>query len=74
MPTASAVDRVVRHAVILGLPIPSYPAHAAKARSQSTFRVSTEELERADDALVNDDHAHGARAAPATLSVANPQI
>jgi len=35
MTTAAAVDRVVHHAVILELPIPSYPAQAAKARSQA---------------------------------------
>lgn len=34
MTTAAAVDRVVHHAVILELPIPSYRAQAAKARSQ----------------------------------------
>lgn len=35
MTTAAAVDRVVHHAVILELPIPSYRAQAAKARSQA---------------------------------------
>ena len=30
-----AVDRVVHHAVILELPIPSYRAQAAKARTQA---------------------------------------
>jgi DNA replication protein DnaC len=36
MTTAAAVDRVVHHAVILELPIPSYRAQAAKARSQAS--------------------------------------
>ena len=35
MTTAAAVDRVVHHAVILELPIPSYRAPAAKARTQA---------------------------------------
>ena len=35
MTTAAAVDRVVHHAVILELPIPSYRAQAAKARTQA---------------------------------------
>jgi DNA replication protein DnaC len=35
MTTAAVVDRVVRHAVILELPIPSYRAQATKARSQA---------------------------------------
>ena len=41
MTTAAAVDRVVHHAVILELPIPSYRAQAAKARSQASAGVST---------------------------------
>ena len=64
MTTAAAIDRVVHHAVILELPIPSYRAQAAKARSQTSAGVSTAELTRADDALVNDDRTHGARMAP----------
>jgi len=35
MTTAAAVDRVVHHAVILELSIPSYWAQAAKARRQA---------------------------------------
>ena len=41
MTTAAAVDRVVHHAVILELPIPSYRAQAAKARSQAPSGAAT---------------------------------
>lgn len=36
MTTTAAVDRMVHHAMILELPIPSYRAQVAKARSQAS--------------------------------------
>ena len=46
MTTAAAVDRVVHHAVILELPIPSYRAQAAKARSQASSVEREPDLKR----------------------------
>jgi hypothetical protein len=43
MTTAAAVDRVVHHAVILELPIPSYRAQVAKARSHPTLSATSRE-------------------------------
>jgi hypothetical protein len=45
--TAAAVDRVVHHAVILELPIPSYRAQVAKARrhvSSHAARIAAAEM------------------------------
>jgi DNA replication protein DnaC len=64
MTTAAAVDRVVHHAVILELPIPSFRAQAATARRQAVSGGSTMELKRTDEAHVNDEHTHGAPTAP----------
>lgn len=62
--TAAAVDRVVHHAVILELPIPSYRAQAATARRQAFSEGSMMELNRRDNAPVSDNHTHGAPTAP----------
>lgn len=59
MTTAAAVDRVVHHAVILELPIPSYRAEVAQANSHGTA-----EVRRAREMNVNDDRTRGAQTAP----------
>lgn len=64
MTTAAAVDRVVHHAVILELPIPSYRAQVAKARSQASARTGTTEGKSASDTNVHEDQTAGARMAP----------
>lgn len=64
MTTAAAVDRVVHHAVILELPIPSYRAQVAKARSQASAGAGTADEKREGDTNVNDDRPDGARTAP----------
>lgn len=55
MTTAAAVDRVVHHAVILELPIPSYRAQAAKARSQASSGAATPDMKSMGDTTVNDE-------------------
>ncbi len=62
--TAAAVDRVVHRAVILELPIPSYRAQSAKARSQASSGAGTADGKREEDTNVNDDRTDGARTAP----------
>jgi DNA replication protein DnaC len=64
MTTAAAVDRVVHHAVILVLPIPSYRAHVAKARSQASVRTGTAEGKSAGDTHGHEEQTAGARMAP----------
>ena len=64
MTTAAAVDRVVHHAVILELSIPSYRAQVAKARSQAASRAGTAEVKREEDTNLTDDRTDGARTAP----------
>lgn len=64
MTTAAAVDRVVHHAVILELPIPSYRAQAAKARSQAPSGAATPDMKSAGGTTVTDDRTDGARTAP----------
>ncbi len=64
MTTAAAVDRVVHHAVILELPIPSYRAQAAKARSQASSGAATPDLKSGGDMTVHDERPDGARTAP----------
>ena len=70
MTTAAAVDRVVHHAVILELPIPSYRAQAANARRQAPSGAATPDMKGLGDLSVNDDRTDGAltrRTAPARL-------
>lgn len=62
MTTAAAVDRVVHHAVILELPIPSYRAQVAKARSQVSSHAA--EGKRAGATNSHDDLTNGAKTAP----------
>jgi hypothetical protein len=64
MTTAAAVDRVVHHAVILELPIPSYRAQAANARSQAPSGTATPDRKSVGGTPVNDDRTDGARTAP----------
>lgn len=64
MTTAAAVDRVVHHAVILELPIPSYRAQVAPARSQASSRAGPAEVRTAEDTNGHQDQTHGARTAP----------
>jgi hypothetical protein len=64
MTTAAAVDRVVHHAVILELPIPSYRAQAAKARSQAPSGAATPDIKSVGDTAVNDERTDGTRTAP----------
>jgi hypothetical protein len=64
MTTTAAVDRVVHHAVILELPIPSYRAQAANARSQAPSGATTPGMKSVGDTNVNDDRTDGARTTP----------
>lgn len=64
MTTAAAVDRVVHHAVILELPIPSYRAQAANARSQAPSGTATPDRTSVGGTPMNDDRTDGARTAP----------
>lgn len=64
MTTAAAVDRVVHHAVILELPIPSYRAQVAPVRSQASSRAGPAEVRTAEDTNGHQDQTHGARTAP----------
>jgi len=50
--------------VILELPIPSYRAQAAKARSQAPSGVVTPDRKGVEDTTVNDDRTDEARTAP----------
>jgi DNA replication protein DnaC len=59
MTTAAAVDRVVHHAVILELPIPSYRAQAAKARSQAASVAEGPDLKsHVNGRLIETGRAH----------------
>ena len=60
MTTAAAVDRVVHHAVILELPIPSYRAQAAKARNHT----GAGSVKRGLATDMETDGSDGARSAP----------
>jgi DNA replication protein DnaC len=66
MTTAAAVDRVVPHAVMLELPIPSYRAQAAKARSQAPSGAGTADIQREVETNLNENRTNGARTAPST--------
>jgi len=54
---------VVHHAVILELPIPSYRAQAAKARSQASSGAATPDMKSMGDTTVTDERPDGARTA-----------
>jgi DNA replication protein DnaC len=64
MTTAAAVDRVVHHAVILELPIPSFRAQAAQARSQAPPGKRTPEKKTSKEMLEEEENPDGARRAP----------
>ena len=64
MTTAAAVDRVVHHAVILELPIPSFRAQAAKARRQAPAGKPTPERTTSRETPETEEDPDGARMAP----------
>lgn len=64
MTTAAAVDRVVHHAVILELPIPSFRAQAAKARSQAPAGKRVPETNPSGHRDKAEEELDGARMAP----------
>ena len=64
MTTAAAVDRVVHHAVILELPIPSFRAQVAKARSQAPAGKRTPDRKTSGETHEIEEEPDGARMAP----------
>ena len=64
MTTAAAMDRVVPHAVILELPIPSFRAQAAKARSQAPAGKRTPDRKTSGETHEIEEEPDGARIAP----------